>query len=571
VQWLQAVGSCGAWRRVQCGSFRCLHAGRSWPLRFTAEFEAGASGSWLLVYGSFLPKAGFARNCSWVTTMMSTRLVLGALAVAGIFASAASPLLSQEAVHVIVLYHGPPGAADLALVRDAGGRIRHSYSIVPAVAAALPSGALQGLRALPAVRSVELDSFVQATDEELDSTWGVKRIGAGEAHAAGRKGQAVKVAVIDTGIDYTHPELAGRYAGGYDFVNGNDDPLDDHGHGTHVAGTAAASQDGNGVVGAAPEAFLYALKVLNASGSGRFSDVIAALDWCVLNGIQVSNNSYGSSLNPGGAVQAAFDNSYGQGVLHAAAAGNSGNCAGKNNSVEYPARYASVIATAATNASDARPCFSSTGEAVELAAPGVTILSTLPGGGYGTASGTSMASPHVAGTAALLFEAGVGDANGNGRINDEVREILQQTAQDLGAAGRDPHYGFGLVRADLAVAALGGSEPAPEPAPAPAPAAVVVESVSYATAGGRNNDKDLYITVKVADGEGGAVGGASLAIEVTRNGSFYGSASGTTAADGTVTFKVTNAPAGCYSTRVTAVTAAGLEWDGITPGNEFCK
>ena len=147
------------------------------------------------------------------------------------------------------------------------------------------------------------------------------------------------------------------------------------------------------------------------------------------------------------AVWDAFDSAEAAGVLHVAAAGNSGNAGGGGDNVIYPARFESVIAVAATDENDSRASFSSTGPAVELSAPGVSIYSTIPGGGYGAGDGTSFASPHAAGAAALVISAGVVDANGNGRTNDEVRAILTQAADDLGATGRDALYGWGLVNA----------------------------------------------------------------------------------------------------------------------------
>ena len=152
---------------------------------------------------------------------------------------------------------------------------------------------------------------------------------------------------------------------------------------------------------------LYDRKALGAGGSGSDSDVIAASQWAVTNGIQVNNNSYGSSRDPGVTVKAAFDNAYAAGVLHVAAAGNSGNPRGRGNNVIYPARWESVIAVAATDGDDERASWSSTGPDVELAAPGVGINSTLLGGGYDEDKGTSMASPHVAGTAAWVIAAGI--------------------------------------------------------------------------------------------------------------------------------------------------------------------
>ena len=223
--------------------------------------------------------------------------------------------------------------------------------------------------------------------------------------------------------------------------------MDDAGHGTHVSGTIVASDDGLGVVGVAPDADLYALKILNSSGSGNWSDVIAALEWAVNNGIQITNNSYTSSKNPGGTVQAAFDTSAAAGILHVGAAGNTGNPKGKGNNIGYPARFDSVVAVTATNQSDVRASFSSTGDQAELAAPGVAVNSTKLGGGYVEFNGTSMASPHVAGTAALVIAGGIGDANGDGWVNDDVRQRLALTADDLGDPGRDSLYGFGLVDA----------------------------------------------------------------------------------------------------------------------------
>jgi subtilisin family serine protease len=360
--------------------------------------------------------------------------------------SPASKLLGAEG-RVLIGFNGQP---DSALVAAVGGTIRYVYQLVPAIAATVPEAAVDLLRANPAVAYVEEDAQVVAVDAELDNTWGVKRIGGGVVHDAGNRGAGVKVAILDTGMDYTHPDLDGNYAGGFDFVNNDPNPMDDHGHGTHVAGTVGAEDNGVGVVGVAPQVRLYALKVLNGAGNGFSSDVIAALQWCVNNGIRVTNNSYGSLIVAEViTLQAAFDNSAAAGVLHVAAAGNSGNALGTGDNVVFPARYASVIAVAATDWNNARASFSSTGPDVELAAPGVAVTSTLRNGGYNAQSGTSMASPHVAGTAALIIASGVSGPNA-------VRQRLQQTADDLSLPGRDPQYGFGLVDADGAVLGEGG-------------------------------------------------------------------------------------------------------------------
>lgn len=366
---------------------------------------------------------------------------------------------------VLISFDSPPGDREHREVKDLGGSIRHAYRLLPAIAAHLAEAVVHALAKRPGVVRIEADGRVRAVDE-LSDAWGVQHIQAGTAHARNVTGTGVRVAVIDTGIDCTHPDLAANCAGGYDFVNDDSDPMDDHGHGTHVAGTVAAVSNGVGLVGVAPDVELYAIKVLDNTGFGWWSDVIAALQWAVDHGIQVTNNSYAddSATDPSApgpaALRAAFDNAEAAGVLHVAAAGNSGNADGTGDNVPYPARFASVVAVAATDESGSRASFSSTGPSVEFAAPGVEITSTALGGGYGSGSGTSFASPHAAGAAALVISAGVEDANANGRTNDEVRAILAQSADDLGAAGRDALFGWGLVNAArAAVPCTGDSEP----------------------------------------------------------------------------------------------------------------
>ena len=414
-----------------------------------------------------------------------------------VFGLGALPAGAESAkAHVIISFDQKPGPDEQANIHRFGGTVRHTYSIIPAIAATLPSQAIEALQRTRGVLRVEPDVEIFAL-AEIDTAWGVKQIGAGAVHPY-NKGTGVKVAVIDSGIDYTHPDLNANYAGGYDWVNLDKDPMDDNGHGTHVAGTIAAEADGSGVVGVAPEARLYGLKVLNSSGSGRFSDVIAALQWCMANGIQVTNNSYGSSSDPGTAVKAAFDNAYAAGIVHIAAAGNSGTKSGTGDNVIYPAKYTSVIAVAATDSSKMRASFSSTGPAVEIAAPGVSITSTVPGGGYSTSSGTSMASPHVAGTAALVIWSGVTSPAA-------IRQRLQATADDLGAVGRDTLYGYGLVDAD-------------EAAPAPVVGVPVVTIASPANGASFHVKSSITFSASALDSEHGNLS-SSLVWSSDREGS----------------------------------------------------
>ncbi|MHC4326610.1 MAG: S8 family serine peptidase, partial [Planctomycetota bacterium] len=388
-----------------------------------------------------------------VAKSMLAGVLVVCLVSAGLAGAANDNAGGPERVPVLIGFRQTPGPSDQALVRAHGGVIKYTYTLVPGIAASVPRAAIDGLSRNPNVTMVDEDLTVHAIDAELDNTWGVKRIGAGAVHNSNNKGTGIKVAVIDTGIDYTHPDLDGNYAGGKDFVNNDDDPMDDHYHGTHVAGTIAAEDDGFGVVGVAPEARLYGLKVLSASGSGNYSDIIAALQWAVNNGMQVTNNSYGSSGDPGDLVRNAFNEAAAAGIVNVCAAGNSGNVPGTGENMIYPAKFASCIAVAATTSSDVRASFSSTGSDMTLAAPGANILSTFLFGLHLPLDGTSMACPHVAGAAALCIAAGVSDVEGQ----------LIATADDLGEPGWDPWYGHGLVNVAEAVGVDPGDDPVDNP------------------------------------------------------------------------------------------------------------
>ena len=328
----------------------------------------------------------------------------------------------------------------------------------------LPQQAIEGLRNNPQIAYIESDAKVMATGMNYEEIpWGVDRIDDGigivQTHTY-NTGIGAKVAIVDTGIYYNHPDLATNYAGGWDFVNNDDDPLDDNGHGTHVAGTiAAVSNNGIGVIGVAPNAELYSLKVLDSSGSGSISDIIAAIEWAMEHDIDIISMSLGSQSDDI-AFHTISDAAYSEGVLLVAAAGNDYARRGKAelNTVDYPARYSSVIAVGATTQNDERASFSSTGPAVELAAPGEYILSTFnptipiegeTGYWYAIASGTSMATPHVSGAAALVL------AGEPSLTNAQVRQRLIDTADDLGTTGFDNWFGNGIVDIDEAAPPIG--------------------------------------------------------------------------------------------------------------------
>jgi subtilisin len=492
---------------------------------------------------------------------------------AGLFQMSSPSLVAQGQsgqVDVLILFKQAPDAIDLAFVRGRDGAVQRTFNIVPAIAARVPARALGDLQNNPRVATVELDGVFTADDvtTELNNTWGVKQIGAGTVQANGNTGLGVKVAVIDSGVNCGHVELAGHCGGGWDFVNNDNNPADDNGHGTHVAGTIAARRDGAGVVGVAPDAQIIPLKVLGANGSGSFSWVIAALDWAVAHDVQVTNNSYGSSSDPGSIVHQAFDRAYAAGIVNIASAGNSGICSGSTNTVGYPGRYTAVLAVAATNINNTRPCWSSTGPDVDISAPGVSINSTKHTGGYVVFNGTSMASPHVVGVAALVIAANPSDTNGFNGVADEVRSILTSTAKDLGVAGKDTLYGYGLVQAVAAVAAVGGGG---NPPPPPPPSTIGASSIVYKFFGDGNPTRNLKMTLTVKDSNGQVVPSASVSIALLRNGTAYATGAKTTASNGTVFFDFLNVPTGTYTTKVNGVSKSGYVWDGVTPPNSTVK
>ena len=354
---------------------------------------------------------------------------------------------------VIIGFHKQPGLTDKTLIHRAGGGVHRTYHLINAIAAQIPEHALANLSRNPQVAYVEQDATFMAIEPavagslEYGNSWGVEHIGCEVIHDAGIKGCGVNVAIIDTGIDYTHEELAGNYVYGYDFVFDDDDPFDDswNSHGTHVAGIIAAGENGFGVVGVAPEASLYAVKVLDGAGFGSLSSIIAGIQWAVDNNMDIANISLAGDYSQ--ALQEACDAADNAGLLLVAAAGNT-----YGQAVTYPAAYDSVIAVTGTDKADNSAYFSPLGPQVELAAPALLICSTSKDGTYAKLSGTSQAAPHVAGTAALMISCGVEDLNGDGAANNrDVRQKLQETAMDLGIPGRDETFGYGLVDAAAAV------------------------------------------------------------------------------------------------------------------------
>lgn len=352
------------------------------------------------------------------------------------------------------------------LVRD----VRRRFDLIPAVAAVIDPSTVEALLEDPRVDYVEPDYQVESQGEApadagaMDGAaaqsvpWGITRVQASAAWGITR-GAGVSLGIIDSGIDADHPDL--DPVGGVNVVTGgtsasdwDDDSEICHSHGTHVSGIAAALDDGAGVVGVAPAADLYAIRVFDPETEGfsfcgtLTSTVIDGIQWSVDNGMDVVNMSLGSGF-PSVAEADALRVAYHNGVLPVAAAGNFG----QSGWVIFPAAEPSAVAVSATTPTDGVAFFSSRGPEVEVAAPGLEVTSTTNDGGTGTLSGTSMASPHAAGTAALIRSAAPGLSV------DEVRSLLQSTADDAGElTGHDETTGHGIVNAGRAATMAGGSE-----------------------------------------------------------------------------------------------------------------
>jgi subtilisin family serine protease/subtilisin-like proprotein convertase family protein len=254
-------------------------------------------------------------------------------------------------------------------------------------------------------------------DPGVSQQWALSAISAASAWGVTTGTGTTIVAVIDTGIDYTHPDLAAnmwvnpdktapdKY--GYDFANNDNDPMDDNGHGTHVAGIIGATgNNGIGVTGIDQHVKLMALKFMDANGNGYTSDAIRAIDYAISHGAKILNNSWGGNL-PDAYLQAAIARAQTAGVIFVVAAGN--ESANDDTTISYPTEYGktlnNVIAVAATDQNNSLASFSNYGPtSVFIGAPGNSIYSTLPGGGYGIKSGTSMATPMISGALALLWD-----------------------------------------------------------------------------------------------------------------------------------------------------------------------
>lgn len=405
--------------------------------------------------------------------MYASRRFLSIVSVVGMFSVALAPLAagaksdasekeSPKGYIVVLKDDADADAVSLDMEKSHGLALGHVYkNALKGFSANIPEARLAKIRADDRVAFVSEDAEVRisarkpAPQPAQALPTGVNRVDA-ELNAL-NKGAGIGVAVIDTGIDLTHPDLSGNIVASKSCVTGSKNGNDDNGHGSHVAGTIAALNNTTGVVGVAPQAKLIAVKVLNAQGSGTWSSVICGIDWVTANAatynIKVANMSLGGSGSNDGncgntngdALHKAICRSRDAGVTYVVAAGNEG----ANTSLSVPASYDDAVITVSAladsdgtsgglgsssgyGADDTFASFSNYGTAVDIAAPGVNIKSTWKSGGYQTISGTSMATPHVAGAAALLLKA-------NPSFTwMQVRDGLRAAGEILGAGHTDP-------------------------------------------------------------------------------------------------------------------------------------
>lgn len=340
---------------------------------------------------------------------------------------------------------------NLTIARNGGGIIKRLYlnntsqNIVVTISTEKVTDFIKDISENNSVKYVEPNwkSYIDRTpnDPGWINQWGPRRIQANLAWNRQRNNSTVVVAVIDTGIKYDHPDLAANYVLlGYDWVNNNAYPMDDHGHGTHCAGIIAATINNSVGIAGLADVKVMAEKALTREGWGYDDDLANAIIHAADHGAKIISCSWGSDEDSQ-LIRDAIEYATNAGALIVAAAGNSGT-----NTKHYPAAYPEVIAVAATDENDNLATFSTYGDWVDLAAPGTGIYSTYLWNTYVSLSGTSMACPHVAGVAALVL------SQYPEMTNEQVRNQLFYTADDLGSDGFDIHYGHGRINARKAVA-----------------------------------------------------------------------------------------------------------------------
>jgi subtilisin family serine protease len=394
------------------------------------------------------------------------RLVAGgavAAAAVGLAVGAATPAAAEPGVTIlgadsatavegsyIVVYED--GTAASSVAATLGGQVTHLYQALNGFAASISEQQAEQLAADPNVSFVQQNQTVRITDV---ASWGIDRVDQRDlpldgSYTATTTASNVHAYIVDTGLDLDHPDFGGRATSGFDAIDG-DTAEDCHGHGTHVGGTVGGTAHG-----LAKEVSLVGVRVLDCNGSGTTAQVVAGIDWVTANAVKpaVANMSLGGGVDP--ALDEAVQRSIASGVTYAIASGNS-----NDDACDYsPARVPEAITVNASTDADARASFSNYGTCTDIYAPGQDITSAWLDGGTNTISGTSMATPHVAGAAALYLAdhpdaapAAVRDALVGAGTPDKVTDPGTGSPNVLlytGTGGTDPEPPTGCAAASNA-------------------------------------------------------------------------------------------------------------------------
>ena len=387
---------------------------------------------------------------------MQIRRLLPAL-LAGILTSAGAHAAPSEKVRVLIKPKPDMSETALhALLSAHGGEEAKTISGVETRVVEVPRQTalklLQVLKNRSEVEYAEADATAHAFASTNDpyftngSQWYLSKIQAPNAWDVSTGAPEVVVAVLDTGVRASHPDLAGKVLAGWDFADNDSDPTDENGHGTAVAGLiGAASGNGTGMASVAWKTAILPVRVLGKDGSGSHSDIADGIVWAADQGADVINLSLGGT-GSSSTLQNAINYAWSKGVVIIAAAGNNGD------SVPcYPGACTNVVAVSATNSSDARTSWSNYGSYIDIAAPGANILSLSGTSGYEAMDGTSFSSPLTAGVVALMRAANPALSNAN------IVNALLNNADDLGASGKDNDFGYGRINARRAVVAVSGA------------------------------------------------------------------------------------------------------------------
>jgi len=426
------------------------------------------------------------------------------LSMMGSFASAQAPVDTPGHAPDRILVKFQPGTLDEAKAnvhQRLGGKVIGEIPGIDVLVVSVPQNqAAEKARAYGAEKNVKFaepdyvaTAILIPNDTYFTSQWGLTKIQAPQAWDVTTGSSDVKIAILDTGIDQNHPDLASKIVANWNFTTSS--TVDDlYGHGTHCAGIAAAITDNSiGVAGVGFNTSLMNGKVLDDKGSGYYSWIASGITWATNNGAKVISMSLGGGSGSS-TLESAVNYAWNNGVVVVAAAGNN-----RNTAPVYPGYYSNCIAVAATDQNDAKASFSTYGSWVDVAAPGVSIYSTLPNHSnsigtmnYGSLSGTSMATPHVAGLAGLLWS-----TTSYGTSNTSVRIRIESTADKI--AGTGTYWQYGRINAYKAVAPA-----APQP-----PSLMHVKSIAMAlkTSG---SYKYATATVTVIDAAGNPVSGARV-------------------------------------------------------------